>query len=271
MGKLIYKEELITPTRAKQLLEANIKNRLVKSKRVDMYANDIVNGRWKEHTGESIKISETGLILDGQHRLHAIIQANKAIVMLVISGLEDSVFDVIDTGSSRNASDAFKISDIKHGNTIPSIIAMYNLLEEGKKAKVGVNQKATNAMLIEQYYCDEDFWQNIAKESHQMYQTFAKILAPSFIGGFYAHFYKINSENAELFMKQLTTGMDVTNKTISLLRNRLMQDKMSVRKINPTVKMALIIKTWNCFVKGETLKTLSYDPILHKFPQVQTK
>ena len=45
MSKLIYKEELITPTRAKQLLEANIKNRLVKRARVDMYANDIVNGR----------------------------------------------------------------------------------------------------------------------------------------------------------------------------------------------------------------------------------
>jgi hypothetical protein len=104
-----------------------------------------------------------------------------------------------------------------------------------------------------------------------MYQTFAKILAPSFIGGFYAHFYKINAENAESFMKQLTTGIDIKNNTISLLRNRLMQDKMSVRKINPTVKMALIIKTWNCFVKNETLKTLSYDPILHKFPQTQTK
>jgi hypothetical protein len=271
MSKLIYKEELITPTRAKQLLEANIKNRLVKRARVDMYANDIINGRWKEHTGESIKISETGLILDGQHRLHAIIQANKAIVMLVISGIEDSVFDVIDTGSSRNASDAFKISDIKHGCTIPSIMAMYNLLQEGKRAKVHVNQKSTNAMLIEQYYLDEDFWQNIAKQSHQMYQAFAKILQPSFIGGFYAHFYKINPEKADDFMKQLTTGMDINNKTISLLRNRLMHDKMSVRKINPTIKMALIIKTWNCFVKGESLKVLTFDPILHKFPQVQTK
>jgi hypothetical protein len=271
MTKLSYKEELITPTRAKELLEANIKNRLVKPVRVNLYANDIINGRWKENTGESIKISKTGLILDGQHRLHAIIKANKPVLMLIISGIEDSAFDVIDTGSSRNASDVFKIADVQNGSTIPSIIQFYNLLNDGKKPNTQINRKSTNGMLLEQYNDNPEFWQNIARQAHSMYKSFAKILVPSFIGGFHAYFYKINPERAESFMKQLTTGIDVENNTIVLLRNKLMQDKMSNRKMQSSYKMALIIKTWNCFIRGESIKVLKFDSVRDEFPKAVTK
>jgi hypothetical protein len=267
MSKLNYTEELITPTRARQILEANIKNRDIRQPHVDKYARDMSNGRWKEQTGESIKISNTGIVLDGQHRLHAIIKANKAVVMLVISGIEDSVFDVIDTGSSRNATDVFKIADVKNSATIPSIIATFNLLEAGKKVGAQVNQKATNAMLIEQYQRDAEFWQGIARDARVMYHSFARILSPSFLGGFYAHFYKLNSVKAELFMKQLTTGVDIENNVINLLRNKLMQDKMSPRKMPPTLKMALIIKAWNYFIKNESVKLLKFDTIRDEFPK----
>jgi hypothetical protein len=273
MKKLIYTEELITPTRASQILEANIKNRDIRQPRVDKYANDIISGRWKEGTGESIKISKTGIVLDGQHRLHAIIKANKAVVMLVISGIEDSVFDVIDTGSSRNATDVFKIADVKNSSTIPSIIATFNLLEGGKKIGAQVSQKSTNAMLMEQYQKDEHFWQWVARDARVMYHSFARILSPSFLGGFYAHFHKLNPVKAELFMMQLTTGIGVENNIINLLRNKLIQDKMSPRKMPPNLKMALIIKAWNYFVKGDggSVKLLKFDTIRDEFPKAISK
>jgi hypothetical protein len=264
--ELQFQKVLITPAIAKQYLEANIANRRIKEPMVLRYANDMRNGKWKENTAEVISISKSGIILNGQHRLHAIIKANVSIFFHVAFNLEDNVFDVLDTGTVRNATDTFKIKNIKQENVLPSIISMYNLLVLGKKAGVQNNHKSTNSALLEQYYLDENFWQNIAKQSHLWYLAYAKVLPPSFLGGFYAYFLKLNENKAEDFMTQLATGIGIKNNSVGLLRNKLMQDRMSPRKMPATLKMALIIKGWNLFIKNETVKILKFDTVKEEFP-----
>lgn len=263
-----FNKILITPAKAKEYLEANVDNRRIKKPVVLKYAKDIIEDRWIEDTGETIKIATTGRILDGQHRLHAIVKANKSIYCHVSTGLDEKVFKVIDTGSTRNATDVFKIEGIKNEHSLPSIISFYNLLEQGKKHKgFHVHQKSTNAMLLDQYYEDENFWQSVSRNSYNWYLSFAKILTPSFIGGFYAHFYKLNSDKANIFMTQLATGINIDNDTISILRNKLMVDKMSIKKMPITLKMALVIKTWNSYINGIKLKQLKYDSTREQFPK----
>ena len=266
METVKIKTQLITPSIAKSLLERNVSNRRINEGRLLAYTKDMINGKWKEGTAEPIKISKTGIILDGQHRLLAIVKSNCSILCHVAENLEDAVFDVLDTGKSRNASDCFNVAGVKMSNTLPSIIAHYNLLQEGKKVGQQRSGKATNAELLDQYYEDELFWQNVGRTTTNWYIAFAKILTPSMIGGFYAHLYKINPIKAELFMSQLCTGSDINNQTINLLRTKLMQDKMSPRKMPPTLKMALIIKTWNNFINGTEVKILKFDTVRDDFP-----
>ncbi len=261
-----FKKQLVTPTIAKQYLESNVSNRRIKTPVLLQYANDMANGKWKEDTGELIKVSKSGIILDGQHRLMAVVKSNKPINFHLAINLNDDVFDVLDTGSARNATDTFKVKGIKQENVIPAIISMYNLLLNGKKIGVHKNHKSTNATILEQYYLDEIFWQNIARQTRSWYLSFAKILPPSYIGGFYAFFLKLNEDKANSFLNQLTTGVGISNETVSLLRNKLMQDKMSARKMPPNLKMALIIKAWNFFVKCQTVKILKFDTIRDEFP-----
>lgn len=266
MENIEIKKQLLTPSIAKSYIEQNGHNRRISQPLLLRYVSDMTNGRWKEDTGELIKISKTGRILDGQHRLLAIIKSGCSLYFHVASNIDDNVFDVLDTGKSRNAPDCFMVAGVKLGNTIPSIISQYNLLREGKRGGVKANLKPTNSELLKQYYEDEIFWENIAKTSHNWYISFAKIITPSFIGGFYAHFYKLNPDKAEMFMNQLCTGLDISNVTISLLRNKLIQDKMSPRKMPPSLKMALTIKAWNNFVNGTSLKLLKFDTIRDEFP-----
>jgi hypothetical protein len=261
-----FQKQLITPSIAAKYLEANISNRRVKMPVLIQYANDMLNGRWKEDTGETIKISKTGVVLDGQHRLMAILKSKCCIFLTVVTDLEDSVFDVLDTGSRRNSSDIFKVKGVKQENIIPSIIGIYNLLSSGRKFGAQKNYNATNAMLLEQYFEDEIFWQSVARQSSSWYKAFAKILQPSFIGGFYAFFLDLNHDQANSFMSQLLTGTGVTNNVVVLLRNKLMQDKMSTKKIPTNLKFALIIKTWNYFIKNETPKILKFDAIQEEYP-----
>jgi hypothetical protein len=266
MKTLEITKQLITPSIAKNYLEQNLNNRRFSQPILLRYTADMINNKWKEDTGECIKISKTGRILDGQHRLKAVILSNCSIFFYIANNIDDSVFDVLDTGKSRNASDCFYVAGIKASHTIPSIISYFNLLEDGKKNGVQINKKATNSELLEQYYKDELFWDNIAKMSMSWYLSFATILKPSMIGGFYSHFYKLNPSKAEIFMNQLCTGSGINNAIINLLRNKLMQDKMSPRKMPMNLKMALIIKTWNHYINGNNVKILKFDMIRDDFP-----
>src|SRR5664279_4273925 len=72
--------EVITPSLAATYLEANIKNRKVKEKAVQRYAADMVAGEWML-TGEAIKFSDEGSLLDGQNRLRAIVMSRTPIPM----------------------------------------------------------------------------------------------------------------------------------------------------------------------------------------------
>ena len=94
-------QERITPKMAQEYLGFNTDNyRKLNSGRVLTYSEDMKSGRWQLN-GESIKFSKNGTLMDGQHRLHAIIKAGTPIDMLVIRDLEDNV-DVCDIGSVRS-------------------------------------------------------------------------------------------------------------------------------------------------------------------------
>ena len=268
---LEFKKELITPSRAKELLEANINNRRVKSEVVIRYAQDMLAGRWKEDTGENVKISKLGIVLDGQHRFYAIIKANTPIFLHIVYGIDDSVSDVLDTGSGRSASDVFRLNRINNDSSIPSIMQTSYLLKNAHFTSGQKNMRLTNAQLLQKYYENEILWQDICKKSHNWYLSFAKILAKSFIGGFYSVFKDIDSELAEQFMNELCTGINVSNETMLLLRNKLMQDKMSQKKISPTLKAIFMIKAWNCFVKGIVLKKLAFDSERESYPKISEK
>lgn len=260
-------KKLITPSYAKELLEANTKNRNLSPALVYRYSKDIANGCWKEDTAEAIKISKTNVVLDGQHRLHAIIKANKPTYMHVVVDLEDSIFDVLDTGKSRSVNDAFKIDGIKQSNNIPSIILKYRLLKKGKVKSDGRKDTTTNAEILEFYKQKESYWQNIGKKSISWYAQFAKILSPSMIGGFYSFLSDISQKDAEDFMNQLATGNDVKSNSINLLRAKLMTDKIAPKKMPIELRSALIIKAWNFYRKNENPKLLKWDASVEPFPK----
>jgi hypothetical protein len=261
-----FKKMLITPFQAKGLLEANVKNRRVKQPVVKRYADDMANGKWKQDTGETIKISENGVILDGQHRLLAIVKSNVSLYFHVAYDVPDDSFDVIDTGSVRNASDAFVVYGIKNSNALPSMISMHHALKYDIPHGSQKNRKPTNSDILKMYLDHEEFWQNIGKKAMNWYEAFSKILQPSVIGSFFAFFSEINADASVEFMNQLCTGQDIKNNSIALLRQKLIQDKLSVRKMPPYLKYALIIKTWNYFRSGEKIKILKFDVERDNFP-----
>ena len=104
--------ENITPERALELLESNTGNRGMRPRAVAAYARDLLEGRWMV-TGESVKVDWTGRLIDGQHRLQAIMAAERPVQILVVTGLDPAVQRVIDVNVRRSAADTLKLLGVE--------------------------------------------------------------------------------------------------------------------------------------------------------------
>lgn len=74
----------ITPAMADMMLEKNIGNRKLSPSLVREYASYIRQGLWQEN-GQAIQITTDGFVVDGQHRLSAVVLADKPISVLVVT------------------------------------------------------------------------------------------------------------------------------------------------------------------------------------------
>jgi hypothetical protein len=95
--------ETITPGLAAEYLKFNRSNRRLVEHRVAFYQRQMSGGEWKL-SGDSIKFDRDNLI-DGQHRLQAVVRSGVTIESVVVRNLGPDVFDCLDTGRSRQAGD----------------------------------------------------------------------------------------------------------------------------------------------------------------------
>lgn len=109
-------QERITPDMAQEYLKYNTENyRSINKSRVISYANDMKAGKWQLN-GEGIKFDSNGRLIDGQHRLQAIVHANVPVDMLVIRNVPTGT-NLFDIGSGRSLgqiSKAMGISESWH-------------------------------------------------------------------------------------------------------------------------------------------------------------
>lgn len=95
---------VVTPGLAREWLTANTGNRPIRDSHVRSLGDEMTAGQWKT-THQGIGFSKSGRLLDGQHRLAAIVASNWPVEMMVFVNLQDDVFGAIDRGKRRTHSD----------------------------------------------------------------------------------------------------------------------------------------------------------------------
>ena len=101
--------ETITPEMAKKYLMFNTSNRKARKSLIATYAREMCSGNWKL-THQGVAFDCNGTLLDGQHRLHAIVDSGVSVQMLVARGVESKTQLVMDDHAKRNAGDALTLS-----------------------------------------------------------------------------------------------------------------------------------------------------------------
>lgn len=86
----------IDPNTAKMMLLSNNMNRRLSQRHVNKLAAEMASGHYMLN-GQTIAFSANGKLLDGQHRLNAVIQSGVTVKMAVAYGVEgDRVFQTYD-------------------------------------------------------------------------------------------------------------------------------------------------------------------------------
>jgi len=258
------KKILVTPELAKEYLSHNTSNRVLNKRYIGKYVNEMKKGLWTL-SNDAIIFSESGVLLNGQHRLTAVVQSGVTCEFLVGFGFPESTFNVLDSGKARSGGDVFRCNGIHNGTTLASIIRKYILLSthvEGLSIDM-----VGNSTLVEEYNRDTDFCTYILAVSRREVKDGCGAFLATELGAYHAYLVKErNYEQSYVlsFFEQLTEREQCTNATISLLRRMMTNDRMSNRHIPAKHRMMLFVKTWNAYVDGKELQILRWSPNIEK-------
>jgi len=266
--------ETITPERAEVYLGKNTENRSIRKKTVDFYAQQMRDGEWEENA-ETIKFRSNGVMLDGQHRLLACIEAGVPFRTLVARNLGD-VFDSIDALTPRGPQDALHRHGYKGYSTKLSaaarIIHAVNIIEDGDSgSSLNLGKRRSNkdvVATVDEY--SEHLLEGCNLVEHGEGRT---LLRPgSIFVACYALFASKNRTQALAFMEALTSGDNLGgDDPVKRLRSLLMSvmSQPNVRRKKQWL-IAVTIKTWNSFLKNETIRQLRFSET-EKWPKIRAR
>ena len=234
---------LITPVLASAWLRRNEANRKLRQRAVAQYVSDIQRGAWKP-TGETIKFSTTGRLLDGQHRLAAIVASGVAVRMCVATGLDNSAFDVIDTGRSRTGADVLVIEGVGLRESTIVSAAMPLILNYQRGLVPHSRTRYPNQELIEAWSTQA----SIRRSSQFVAKLPRRVMPIPHSKALFLHwaFCQRDIAAADEFIERLFSGEHLgKSEPLYHLRQRLLQLRMEGQSIADTVMLHAAIKAWN--------------------------
>lgn len=82
--------DVITPEQAQEYLNNNAKHRPIKEKKVAEYMMEMEDGTWALN-GKTICFDWNGRLLNGQHRLSAVVRSRVPLTTVVVRGLDPAL------------------------------------------------------------------------------------------------------------------------------------------------------------------------------------
>lgn len=262
----IYTIVDITPDLAKRWLAQNTHNRNRRERIVNSYATDMRNGNWVED-GQSIKFAQGavvlidnppvvgGVLLDGQHRLSAVVESGVTIRMLVVSNLPNTTQDTMDTGAKRTLSDVLKLRGESHYVPLAALLSRVHMWQEGARKSVrGI--RPTHRQLLA--LLDEH------PEVRQSAEVGARIrnvihMSPSTAALCHWLFMQIDESDTAFFFARLTDGAGLAvGDPIYALRRAITLAAKDKARMPEEYTTALVIKAWNAFRDGRDVQILMY-------------
>lgn len=245
---------MLTPARAAELLEHNKVNRPISDTHVARLERQIRLGKWR-FNGDTIKISDDGDVLDGQHRLWAVMGAKKPIDTILVTGIEREAFATIDTlRKPRSGADVLALNGAdRYRNIAASAIQWLVRYQRGVIDTFrDPKNRVENSDIEESFAAHPGVMQAVER-----CMALRSMVNPAIIAFLY---YVLTNKDESLAERMVETlenpaGVPVSDPFFRF-RSYLTMAKQKQRV--PVVTIALAIKSINAAHAGEKITTLSW-------------
>lgn len=254
-------EVTMTPALASKLLQGNTGNRNLGQQRITAMAADIASGNWRPD-GTPIRVSKSGKLLDGQHRLSAIIRAGCDVPVILIEDLDEDTQLVIDSGRARTFNDYLVVRGYPDHLTAATLTSLLWRWEHGViNFEAGQGEWKTRPIatltnlweLFEQREPDIHHAMAVARRASKYVR-----LSRSVLGVGYIVCSDIDRDDASDFFAQLEGSQPPDNAAATLIR------VMNARAANPSIQtdqvfqLAFLFKAWNAYREGRRISILRW-------------
>lgn len=251
---------LVTPNQAKYLLDhANKANRKIKKSHVETLKRDMETGHWYSDI-DYIGFNNKGMLINGQHRLKALSEANVENISLKFD------FDVeqhisMDTGNVRKYSDQVTISKKLGMEILPNKFRAIIL------AGLKLNDKNINLSNTELAAIGNAYGQDlIICEDKGLFNLGSKITGGSVVKSsiFWAYLNGVDMNILVNFAEVLRTGITHTENDIPIIRLR--DELIDLKGAGRNLDIKRAEYTQQCIynvLNGSTSNRLPSNPIMH--------
>jgi len=243
----------ITPENAKFFLERKFKNRGIKLPSLRKLIRTITLDRW-EINGETIIFDDEGHLLDGQHRLKAVIESWKPIWSLIVYGINQERFKTMGQNSKRSAGDILAIAGERNGRNLAAALRWVWRYEH-------------NLMLNEHPDVADDELADTIEQYPGLVESLSYgfrlqgLVAPGLVTALHYLCGQVDSSLANHFYWSLGTGANLdTDNPILTLRELFINANKKRTRLPDIYKAAVTIIAWNLLRKNPqaTVKKLSW-------------
>lgn len=251
--------EKLTPEIATSILEgsSDIKNRNVHDGHVQWLAAQMKAGKWVLN-GEAIILDDENQLIDGQHRLWAIIQSDTTIESLVTRGVDRKGFSTIDTGSARTLANVLGIVGEKYAAAVAAALSWTYRHDQGKMfapSKSSGFSHQVGLTVMKKHPGIRDSAEFIGK---LMKNPILKKISASALIFLHYRFSTHSKEKATEFFETLgDLRFDTEGTPTRILRNQILHVNSidHARGARPILNtMAFFVKAWTDFLSGQKPK-----------------
>lgn len=242
---------IVTPDVAADLLSQNTTNRPLSRPIVSKYARMMAMGRWI-FNGDTITRSN-GVLIDGQHRLAAVVKSGFSIRCILVDGVDAGAFATKDAGKPRTYGDLLSIGGFRNANALgAAATTVMKILEMQRDDSAGFYNKAMdNASILD--------WVVKNPELSGYYTSSKMGVGRNTVRMAMCFLYQQKGADISAFMNRLNSGVGLTKTDPAYhLREYLVRRRESGGAIERRRECAMFIKCINADLNGIPMKLLKF-------------
>lgn len=243
-----------TPEFSSELMKLNTRNRRLNPHSVDFAVESQTVG---PHylVGDAVVVSKTGVLLNGQHRLAAVIKSGMTVKMLLLSGAEDASQDVMDIHQKRLTGQALGMYGEKNANALASAVGWFVRYQRGSMRTAGAFRLSTPQ--ARKVLAEHPGLRDSLQQAEHLRQHIR--VMPGLWGALIYLFNQVDEADTQGFLEAIKSGVGLAETDPRYrLRELLLGEYRAARKTPPWRMAALIIKAWNAYRDGTEMKQLFF-------------